>query len=166
MKKKAIVFIFFLLTLPMSHLRAQQKTEVVNWITFEQLSDSLAIHPKKVLLFFHTDWCAYCRKMQREVFTDPQIVSHLNKHYYVVSFDAESTDTVSFDGALYTNSAPQKKTGSYHKLTELLAARQGKFSFPTTVILNEHFQVQTRSFEYLDRKKLSRVIQQQKENKL
>ncbi|SMG34641.1 thioredoxin family protein [Sphingobacterium psychroaquaticum] len=159
MKKKAIIFLFFLLTLSMSRLRAQQKAAAVNWITFEQLSDSLAIHPKKVLLFFHTDWCAYCRKMQREVFTDPKIVTQLNTHYYAVRFDAESTDTVSFDGALYTNSAPQKKTGSYHKLAELLAARQGTFSFPTTIILNAHFQVQTRSFEYLDRKKLARVIE-------
>lgn len=136
---------------------AQQK-DTVDWLSFEQLSDSLAIKPKKVMLFFHTDWCAYCRKMERDVFTHPDIVNELNQHYYAVKFDAESVDTVYFDGQILINEAKKKRTGQYHDIAKLLANRNGQFTFPTTLILKPDFTVQQRFFQYLDRKKLLKVL--------
>ncbi|NGM66126.1 thioredoxin family protein [Sphingobacterium sp. SGR-19] len=135
-----------------------QQRDTVDWLSFEELSDSLAIKPKKVLLFFHTDWCAYCRKMERDVFTDREIVNELNQHYYAVKFDAESADTVYFDGQIITNEVKQKRMGQYHDIAKLLATRNGQFTFPTTLILDSDFTVQQRFFQYLDRKKLLNVL--------
>lgn len=132
--------------------------QTVDWLSFEQLSDSLAIKPKKVLLFFHTDWCAYCRKMERDVFTNQEVANELNQHYYVVKFDAESADTVYFDGQTITNEVKQKRTGQYHDIAKLLATRNGQFTFPTTLILDSDFTVQQRFFQYLDRKKLLKAL--------
>ncbi|MCY4778342.1 thioredoxin family protein [Sphingobacterium sp. UT-1RO-CII-1] len=135
-----------------------QKTESVNWLTFEQLSDSLKVKPKNVLLFFHTDWCGYCRKMMNEGFTDPEIVKTINEKYYAVSFDAESVDTVYFDGQMLTNKISRKKTGQYHMITELLANKNGQFVFPTTLLLDDNFIVQKRFFQYMDKKKLLKAL--------
>lgn len=135
-----------------------QERDTVNWISFEQLSDSLTTNPKKVLLFFHTDWCAYCRKMQNDVFTDEAIVQHLNANYYAVRFDAESTDTVHFDNQILKNDARKKRTGSYHDIAQLLASSKGNFVFPVTLVLEKDFTVKQRYFEYLDRKKLLRAL--------
>src|SRR5690606_22808740 len=85
-----------------------QERDTINWLSFEQLSDSLQVKPKKVLLFFHTDWCAYCRKMEREVLSDPEVIAELNKSYYAVKFDAESVDTVTFEQQKFTNSVAKK----------------------------------------------------------
>lgn len=136
-----------------------QERDTVRWISFEQLSDSLHTHPKKVLLFFHTDWCAYCRKMQNEIFTDGAIARYINDHYYAVRFDAETTDTVHFDQQVLTNDAKKKRTGAYHDMAKLLASRNGNFVFPVTLVLEKDFRIKNRYFEYLDKKKLMKILQ-------
>jgi len=135
-----------------------QEKDTVAWISFEQLSDSLTTNPKKVLLFFHTDWCAYCRKMQNEVFTNETVAQYINENYYAVRFDAESTDTVYFDNQILKNNTRKKRTGAYHEIAQLLASSKGNFVFPVTLVLEKDFTVTQRYFEYLDRKKLLRAL--------
>lgn len=149
---------FILLSSLMSTPCQAQGRDSINWISFEQLSDSLQVHPKKVILFFHTDWCSYCRKMQNEVFTDAEVISALNNTYYAVRFDAESVDTVTFEGQKFTNTISKKRTGRYHALAQLLAQREGKLVFPTAILLDEKFTVRQRYFQYLDKKKLLKAI--------
>ncbi|KGE15182.1 thioredoxin family protein [Sphingobacterium deserti] len=147
------------LCLLLSSLSAMaQPKESIQWISFEQLADSLRTKPKRVLLFFHTDWCAYCRKMQNDVFTDPQLVKRINNDYYAVRFDAESVDSVHFEGQIFTNEVTKKRTGRYHALARILAARDGKFVFPATLFLEPDFTVRHRHFEYLDRNRVLKLL--------
>lgn len=153
---KKLLFLIILI-IGSSSIFAQQKGEI-HWLTFEQLADSLAAKPKKVLLFFHTDWCGYCRKMQQEVFTDQSIIDKTNADYYAVQFDAESTETVHFDHHTFTNPNSHKKSGSYHQLTTILATQKNRYVFPTTILLDADFRVQARYFEYIGRDKLKHIL--------
>jgi len=151
--------LFVTLCLLLSSLSAMaQPKESIQWISFEQLADSLRTNPKRVLLFFHTEWCAYCRKMQNDVFTDSKVVKRIKNDYYAVRFDAESVDTVNFDGQLLTNEVTKKRTGRYHALARILAARDGKFVFPTTLFLEPDFSVRHRYFEYLDSNRVLKLL--------
>lgn len=151
------LFIFsFILSCTLS-VKAQSK-DTVNWISFEQLSDSLTHNPKKVILFFHTDWCAYCKKMQREAFTNESVVRIINEEYYAIKLDAESVDTIRFEKQLYSNSSSTKKRGQYHEIVRLLAPRRGQFVFPTTITLDPDFSIRERLFTYLDIKMLLRTL--------
>lgn len=152
--KKLLLLLFLISS---GGLFAQQQTQI-NWLSFEQLSDSLAIKPKKVLLFFHTDWCSFCRKMQNEVFTDQHIIDKINTDYYAVQFDAESVDSVHFDNQVFINPVTKKRTGKYHQLTTLLAAQKGKYIFPTTILLDADFTIKARFFQYLGRDKLNGIL--------
>lgn len=136
---------------------AQEKQQV-NWLTFEQLSDSLNVNPKKVIISFHTDWCAYCRKMHGEIYTKPEVAAVINEHYYAVKFDAESMDTVRFDGQSFVNRKATKRRKGIHDIALLLAGRDGRFTAPTTLILDENFRVISRHFEYMDSKKLLSLL--------
>lgn len=53
--------------------------EKINWLTFEQLEDSLRLAPKKVFIDFYTDWCTYCKKMDKKVFTDAAVITTINR---------------------------------------------------------------------------------------
>lgn len=157
-------FIIFLL-LPLG-LVSQTKREP-KWISFEQLSDSLDREPKKTLLFFHTDWCSYCRKMEKEVFTDKSVLEMLDNDYYMVKFDAESIDSVYFDGQFFTNTENPTSTkikGKHHSLAQILAARNGQFFFPTLILLNEKFEVMNRRFNYLNISQMKRFINNVSQN--
>ena len=152
-----IIFTILILSLSIAPLHAQEK-ESVNWLTFEQLSDSLKVNPKKVLISFHADWCAYCRKMHREVFTRPAIIEQLNSDYYAVSFDAETRDSVYFDGQVFVNKQATDARRGSHELAWLFASRNGQIVLPATIVLDENFSVVHRSFEYLGPRNLVKIL--------
>jgi thioredoxin-related protein len=149
-----LITISLFLNVPLS---AQEK-ESVRWLSFEQLEDSLAVQPKKVFIDFYTDWCAYCRKMDKVIFTKEEVIKQLNEEYYAVRFDAETDSVVTFGGRQFINDQLDKSRNPLHQIALLLALRDGQFSAPTMVLLDEDFKVTARYFEYMDSKKLLKVL--------
>ena len=148
-----IVSFYFLCT----SLKAQEM-ETVQWISFEALEDSLAVKPKKVFIDFYTDWCTYCRIMDKSVVTKPQVVETLNDGYYAVRFNAESEYTVNFGGQAFINDQIGKSRTPLHQIAQLLALRKGNFVAPTMIVLDKEFKVISRHFTYLDSKKLLKAL--------
>lgn len=153
-----ILHITMVLSLGVGMAGAQQR-KAIDWISFEQLSDSLDMKPKKVLISFHTDWCTYCRKMHQEVFTNAQIAEVVNRDYYAVQFDAETRDTVRFDGQVFVNSRATRRRAAFHDLALILGSREHRFTVPVTMILDQEFNVISRHFDYLDSKKLLAILE-------
>ncbi|MEM1407210.1 MAG: thioredoxin family protein [Bacteroidota bacterium] len=140
-------------------LKAKSQTrEAVNWLSFDQLDDSLNVRPKKVFIDFYTSWCVYCRKMDQVVFTKAEVIDVLDKEYYAVRMDAETTDTIYFEGQPFVNLQAGKKRNAIHQLAELLAQRNGQFVPPALIILDPEFNVKQRYFEYMDSGKLLKAL--------
>ena len=137
---------------------AQEKSQV-QWISFEQLEDSLSAKPKRVFIDFYTEWCSYCRKMDKEVFTKPAVTELLNNSYYAVRMDAETTDTIRFDGQFFVNRESTKKRRGFHDLALLLGQRGGQFAPPTMLVLDPEFTVKSRYFEYMHSKQLLKALE-------
>lgn len=154
--KKAILLILVLL--PLCDCAQAQR---INWLSFEQLEDSLSASPKKIFIDFHTDWCTYCRKMDKEVFTKPAVVEAINSQFYAVKMDAETTDSIRFDGRVFINRQAQNQRRGIHELALLLGQRNEQFTPPTMVLLDENFRVVDRHFEYLDSRKLLKFLKGQ-----
>lgn len=156
MKKLSFLPLFVLIILS-SEIKAQKQQ--INWITFEQLEDSLAHKPKKVFISFTADWCVFCKKMEKTAFKNKNIISILNKEYYAIKMNAESKDTIVFEGVSYTNTNIDKSRRPTHQIPLLLATRKNiPFSLPVQIILDEKFQVIERYFEYLSPKKLIKIL--------
>ncbi len=131
----------------------------INWLSFEQLEDSLVVKPKKVYIDFYAKWCAYCKKMDETAYKDPQIIKTLNTEYYAVKMDAETTDAITFDGQIFVNKQVHKKRNPVHEIPLLLASRDKfPFSLPAIVVLDESFQITGRYFEYLSPKRMISVL--------
>lgn len=128
------------------------------WLTFEQLEDSLAHRPKKVLLYFYTDWCTYCRKMDKEIFPKPEVQGILNKMYYVVKFDAESTDTVTFDQQQFVNRQIGKSRTPTHDLAIIFNGGEDNLAPPLFLFLDTDFKVVHTVNHYMDSKTLQKVL--------
>ncbi|WP_299363420.1 thioredoxin fold domain-containing protein [Winogradskyella sp.] len=161
-KPKTHTHLGFLLVISLflcTSMGAQEKKSV-NWITFEQLEDSLAIKPKKVFIDFYTDWCTYCRKMDKVVFTKSEVINLLNTDYYAVRFDAETELEVTFGSKTFINDQVKKSRNPVHQIAQLLATKNGQFLAPTLVILDKDFKVTARYFEYMDSKTLLKALNQ------
>jgi len=133
--------------------------EKIQWLSFEQLEDSLALKPKKVFLDFYADWCAYCKKMDKAAFKDAKVIATLNKDYYAVKMNAEATDSIQFGGEWFINAQVGKTRNPTHQIPLLLASRENRpFSLPAMVFLNQGFEVTDRYFEYLSPKALLGIL--------
>ena len=152
-----VVFLTLLAWAAGENLYAQETTRV-QWLTFEQLEDSLRANPRKVFVDFYADWCTYCRKMDRVAFKDKAVVELLNKEYYAVKMNIESRDTIDFGGTRFVNQNA-KKVNPVHQIPLLMASREGKpFSLPAMVILDEKFRAKARYFQYLDARQMEEAL--------
>ncbi|MEL6822515.1 MAG: thioredoxin fold domain-containing protein [Calditrichota bacterium] len=158
-KSCKITYAFIAISLFLCAPLSAQETEEVRWLSFEELEDSLAVKPKKVFIDFYTDWCTYCRKMDKVVFTNPEVVKVLNEHYYAVRFDAETDSSVTFGGQVFINDQIGKSRTPLHQIAQLLALREGKFVAPTLVFLDEEFNVTLRHFAYMDSRNLLKALE-------
>jgi len=61
----------------------------VNWVSYDKGVTLGKIENKKILLHFYADWCRYCRKMAKETFLDPTIVSYLNENFILIRINTD-----------------------------------------------------------------------------
>lgn len=137
----------------------QSQAPRIQWLSFEQLEAALAAEPREVLVDFYADWCAYCKKMDEAAFRDPEVIEVLNSRYYAVRMNAESIDTIRFEGIQYVNREYGKKRNPVHEIPKLLASREGvPFTLPAVVLLDKSFLIRNRYFEYLSPERMRTIL--------
>lgn len=109
----------------------------VKWYTFEEAIELNKKEPRNIFIDVYTDWCGWCIKMDKETFQQPHISKILNEQYYAVKFDAETKDTITFQGKAFVNTRQGQRPP--HELAAALL--QGKLSYPNIVFLNKNNQV-------------------------
>lgn len=155
---KIINTYFTVIVLLISTLSIAQK-ETINWLSFEQLEAKFIKTPKKVVIHFYANWCVYCKKMEQDVYTKPEIIKVINNNFYAVKFNAESTDTINFGGQTFKNLNIGKQRSPNHQIAEYLASQKDKgIVLPATVIFDESFEIKKRFFTYLAPKLLHNIL--------
>jgi len=107
----------------------------VNWLTFEQAVEKAKAEKRPIFIDVYTDWCGWCKVMDKNTFSDPQVSKLLNEKFYAVKFNAEQREDVVFQGTTF-KFVPSGGKG-YHQLAAALLNNQ--LSYPTVVFLNEDF---------------------------
>lgn len=130
--------------------------EEIKWMSFEEAVAASRKNPKKLLIDVYTDWCGWCKKLDNVTYKDPALVKYVNKNYYSVKLDAEMKDTVVFNNHTFVNPNPDKGRSSHELAISLLG---GQMSYPTTVILDEGFNLVTQPVKgYLDAPSMLQIL--------
>jgi len=111
----------------------------VKWYTFTEAVKLNETAPRKILIDVYTDWCGWCKVMDKETFSHPTIAKILNEKFYAVKFNAERKDTVVFQGNTFINNGEGSRPP--HQLA--MAMLNGKMSYPSIVFMNEKNQMIT-----------------------
>ena len=103
----------------------------IKWLTLDEATKEIKAHPEKpVLINFYTTWCGFCKRLDKETFTDAKVADYVNKNYIAIKFDAETKEMVKFNGINYTYIAPAKANYMAYAFTN------GQLSYPATVLMD------------------------------
>lgn len=108
------------------------------------------------VVFLHTDWCQYCKAMQRTTFRNKTVEALLNENFYFVSFDAESKDEVQFAGKILKY-RPRGRGAGEHQLVDLLLGDEERV-YPQMVFINSKNEEVYRLNGFVRAKELEKTL--------
>ena len=130
-----LISIAALLTFSLSAQETAMPDTLVNWMTWEEAYESNKKEPRKIFVDIYTDWCGWCKKMDKSTFIDPTVVKELNEKFYAVKLDAEQKEDIIFNDATFSFKGYGRR-GSHQLAFALL---DGRMSYPSFVLLDENF---------------------------
>lgn len=112
-------------------------SQEVNWLTFEEAVEMNKKEPKKIMIDVYTDWCGYCKVMDKNTFGNKVVADYMNRQYYPVKFNAEQREEIVFNEKTYKFVAQGSR--GFHELAAALLNNQ--MSYPSIVFLDEQVRI-------------------------
>ncbi|MEQ1798112.1 MAG: DUF255 domain-containing protein [Lacibacter sp.] len=90
MQKVPFLSVILFLLVGLSSFQHNAPKEKLNWITLQEAEEKLKSESRPILVDLYTDWCGWCKVMDKKTYTNQQLIKYLNEKYYVVKLNAES----------------------------------------------------------------------------
>ena len=104
----------------------------VQWMSWDEMIKAQKKEARPVFIDVYTDWCGWCKVMDRETFAKSEVYEVLNRDFYFVKFDAEQREDIKVGSKTYSYVAQGRR--GYHELAATLL--NGQLSYPTVVFLD------------------------------
>jgi thioredoxin-related protein len=108
---------------------AVSEKEKLQWLSLTEAEAMLRKEKRPVLIDLYTDWCSWCKVMDKKTYTHEGLVKYVQEKFYPVKVDAESREKLKWMGREYAYN------NNYRVNTYALYLTNGQLQFPTTVIL-------------------------------
>jgi thioredoxin-related protein len=129
MQKFCFYSTLLFLFIGISSFQQQESKEKLQWISLEEAEQKMKDDPRPLLIDLYTDWCGWCKVMDRKTYTSQDLIQYLNQNFYTVKLDAETKKEIKWKGKTY------KFNPSYKTNEIALMLTNGQLSYPTTVII-------------------------------
>ena len=97
MKKISFVLFLAFITITNSFKPAAE----IKWLGFNE-GYALAKKNKKIMLIdTYTEWCGWCKRMDRDTYAKSEIAELINKDFVAIKFNPEVNATYTFEGKTY-----------------------------------------------------------------
>ena len=118
-----VVFCSFKVT-PTTH-------DKLTWMNMSELKQKMKSYPKPALIDLYTNWCYWCKVMDKKTYSNSKVIAYINDHFYAIKLDAETKDTIQWKNNSYNYNENYKVNDFTMYVTS------GQPGFPTTVILTD-----------------------------
>ena len=108
----------------------------IEWMTMNEALEAQKKEPKKIFMDVYTKWCGPCKLLDKNTFSDKNVIAFVNKHYYPVKFNAEGTEEITYQDFTYTNpnyQSERKGRNATHFFADALKLR----GYPSLVFFEE-----------------------------
>jgi len=116
----------------------------IRWLSLDEGIALAKQANKQILVDVYTDWCSWCKKMDKEVYTDRDVQEVLQAHFVPVKLDAESARQLTLSNRTISESR--------------LAQEMGVTGYPTTVFFDADFQPITKVAGYIESRQFARIL--------
>lgn len=105
------------------------KAEKMKWMSLQQVEESLKTNKRPILVDLYTDWCSWCKVMDKKTYANKEVSAYLKEKFYSVKIDAESKKDIVWQGRTFS----YNRDHSTHDFAIYLT--NGNLAYPTTVFI-------------------------------
>jgi thioredoxin-related protein len=116
----------------------------IKWVSLTEAEKLMAKKKKKIFVDVYTDWCGWCKRLDATTYKDQAVVSYLNEHFYSIKLNAETKDTILYQGIKYSYD-PNRRINTI--APKFLTPQPG---YPTLTYLDDKLNVVRISPGYVD----------------
>lgn len=121
-----------LLVIAGGSLQAQE----INWMSMNEALEAQKNKPKKIFMDAYTTWCGPCKMLDKNTFSDENVIAYVNENYYAVKFNAEGDEKVNYKDKEFKNlnfDPERKGRNSTHQFAAALRVT----GYPSLVFFDE-----------------------------
>jgi thioredoxin-related protein len=123
----------------------------LKWMNLEQAAASLQKEKRPVLIDLYTDWCGWCKVMDKKTYSNKNVAQYVQDKFYPVKVNAESKDAITWNGKTYHFNS------DYRSNEFAVYVTRGRLEFPTTIIIPNDGEPQAIP-GYLEPKELELIV--------
>ena len=109
--------------------------QTVTWLSWEEAMERHATEPRPILVDVYTDWCGWCKQMDKKVFAEKTVSAYIHDNFYAVKLNAEQTEDIVYDNHVFKYDPNNGRRGVHALAVSLL---DGRMSYPSVVYLDEN----------------------------
>ncbi|MEO6931358.1 MAG: DUF255 domain-containing protein [Chitinophagaceae bacterium] len=119
----------FLLFITLVSFKGNEPAGKITWLSLSEAETAAAISNKPILIDLYTDWCVWCKVMDKRTYTNNSLAAYVQGKFYAVKINAETKTAIKWSGRSFNFS-------SDYKVNEFaIYVTGGRLVFPTTVII-------------------------------
>jgi thioredoxin-related protein len=118
----------------MSEAGVAQTPDGIQWMSMEEAEAACKKKPRKIFVDVYTDWCGWCKKMDKSTFRDSLVMKLAGEKFYSVKLNAEGRDNIIFRDKVFHFSESMRA----NELAVMLLS--GEMSYPSIAFLDEKLQ--------------------------
>jgi len=122
----------------------------LKWYSLEEAQKAGSKDKRKYMIDIYTDWCGWCKVMDKKTFSVASVSAILTEKFYPVKFNAEQTENIIFNEKVY------KFNGQTNELINVWLGNE--FGYPTTVFLDEKLKVIGKISGYKDATEFKKIL--------
>jgi thioredoxin-related protein len=108
---------------------SEQEAGKLEWLSLSEAQTRQAKDGKPILIDLYTDWCGWCKVMDRKTYARDEVAAYIRANFHPVKINAESKQSMEWRGKNFAYSPASR----IHELAIFFT--QGQLSFPHTIFM-------------------------------
>ena len=129
MQKVKQLFLYISIIIVCCAQKPAPSNDHVKWMTLDEAIIKLQKEKKPLLIDLYTDWCGWCKVMEKKTYSDKNVADYVSDKFYTVKINAETHDKITWNNKTYSFSSNYRSNEFAVYLTN------GQLEFPTTIFI-------------------------------